>query len=109
LFDSSVYYLATERYAEAHPDLIAELRTQLQVAGRWVESDPGRAAHLVAPGLGFSPRALAASFDRDLCSVGITSGQIAAQQHIADQCLRLRLIPRPVTVAAAQWPQALAG
>jgi aliphatic sulfonates family ABC transporter substrate-binding protein len=109
LFDSSVYYLARERYAEAHPDLIAELRTQLQVAGRWVESDPGRAAHLVAPGLGFSPRALAASFDRDLCSVGITSGQIAAQQHIADQCLRLRLIPRPVTVAAAQWPQALAG
>jgi sulfonate transport system substrate-binding protein len=109
LFDSSVYYLARERFAEAHPDLVSELRTQLQVAGRWVESDPGRAAHLVAPGLGFSPRALAASFDRDLGSADITSRQIAAQQQIADDCLRLRLIPRHVTVAAAQWPQALAG
>ena len=110
LFDSSVYHLARQSFAQAHPDLLAELRTQLHVAARWVESDPGRAAHLVAPGLGFSPRALEASLDRELCSDGIvTPGQLVAQQRIADQCLRLQLIPRPVTVAAAQWPHALAG
>jgi aliphatic sulfonates family ABC transporter substrate-binding protein len=109
LFDSSVYYLAREQFAQTDPDLVAELRTQLHVAARWVESDPRRATSLVAPGLGFSPRALAASLDRELCSAGITPGQIASQQRIADQCLRLRLIPRPVSVAAAQWPRALAG
>jgi aliphatic sulfonates family ABC transporter substrate-binding protein len=110
LFDSSIYYLAHQQFAETHPDLLAELRTQLRVTARWVESDPGRAADLVAPSLGFSPRAIAASLDRELCSDGlVTSRQIVAQQRIADQCLRLRLIPRPVTVAAAQWPHALAG
>jgi sigma-54-specific transcriptional regulator len=109
LFDSSVYYLAHEHFAQTDADLVAELRLHLELAARWVESDPGRAASLVAPHLGFSARALVASLDRQLCRIGITPGQIAAQQHIADQCLRLRLIPRSVSVAAAQWPQALAG
>jgi len=108
LFDSSVYYLAREQFARAHPDLVAELRTQLHVAARWVESDPGRAADLLAPGLGFSSRAIAASLDRELGRVGISQGQIIEQQRIADQCVRLRLIPRPVSVAAAQWSPALA-
>jgi len=108
LFDSSVYYLSREQFARAHPDLVAELRTQLHVAARWVESDPGRAADLLAPGLGFSSRAIAASLDRELGSVGISQGQIVEQQRIADQCVRLRLIPRPVSVAAAQWSHALA-
>jgi len=103
LFESSVYYLSREQFARMHPDLVAELRTQLHVAARWVESDPGRAADLLAPGLGFSPRAIAASLDRELGSVGITQGQIVEQQRIADHCVRLRLIPRSVSVAAAQW------
>lgn len=110
LFESSVFYLGRQRFAETYPDLIEALREQLYVTARWIESDPGRVTHLVAPGLGMSPRALAASLDRELCGDGIvTPGQVAAQQRVADQCLRLRLIPRPVSVAAAQWPRALAG
>jgi aliphatic sulfonates family ABC transporter substrate-binding protein len=109
LFDSSVYYLARQHFAETDDDLVAELRTQLQLAARWVQSDPGRAAHLVAPGLGFSAQALAASLDRELGGIGVTPGQIVAQQRIADQLLRMRLIERPVSVVEAQWPHALAG
>jgi sulfonate transport system substrate-binding protein len=109
LFDSSIYYLARRELAERHPDLVAELCTQLGVAARWVASDPGRAARLAAPSLGMSPQALVASLDRQLCSVDITPAQLATQQHIADQCVRLRLIPRAVSIADAQWPRALAG
>jgi aliphatic sulfonates family ABC transporter substrate-binding protein len=109
LFDSSVYYLARQQLVETGDDLVTELRTQLSAAARWIESDPGRAAHLVAPGLGFSARALAASLDRELGGNGVTREQIAAQQRIADQLLRMRLIARPVSVVDAQWPHALAG
>jgi aliphatic sulfonates family ABC transporter substrate-binding protein len=110
LFDSSIYYLARRELAEGHPDLVRELCAQLRTAARWVQSDRGRVAHLAAPGLGFSPRALAASLDRELSAIGgMTATQLEAQQHIADQCLRLQLIPRSVSVADAQWPTALAG
>ena len=107
LFESSVYYLARRELAERHPDLVSELCAQLRAAARWVESDPGGVARSVAPQLGLSPLALAASLDREL-DIGITPEQIAAQQRIADHCVRLQLIPRAVSVAAAQWPLTLA-
>jgi aliphatic sulfonates family ABC transporter substrate-binding protein len=109
LFDSSVYYLARRELAERQPDLVRELCTQLRVAARWVESDPGRAAHLAAPILGLSPLVLAASLDRELSASSITPAQLEAQQRIADHCLRLQMIPHAVSVAAAQWPQPLSG
>jgi aliphatic sulfonates family ABC transporter substrate-binding protein len=107
LFESSVYYLARRELAERHPELVVALCEELRAAARWVESDPGGVARSVAPLLGLSPLALAASLDREL-DIGITAAQIAAQQRIADHCLRLQLIARPVSVAAAQWPRALA-
>jgi aliphatic sulfonates family ABC transporter substrate-binding protein len=110
LFDSSIYYLARRELAEEHPDLVRELCAQLRTAARWVQSDRGRVAHLAAPGLGVSPRALAASLDRELsASFGVTPAQLQSQQRIADQCVRLELIRRPVSVADAQWPVGLAG
>ena len=48
------------------------------------------------------------SVDREL-TIGMTPEQLASQQRIADQCLRLRLIQRPVSVAAAQWPRSVSG
>jgi len=109
LFDSSVYYLARRELVEQQPELAFELRAQLQTAARWVQSDRGGVAQLTAPELGLSPRALAASFDRELSAISMTPAQLEAQQHIADQCVRLRLIQRPVSVAAAQWPVASGG
>jgi aliphatic sulfonates family ABC transporter substrate-binding protein len=102
LFESSVYYLARRELAEQHPELVAVLCTELRAAARWAESDPGGVARSVAPLLDLSPLALAASLDRHL-DIGITPAQLAAQQRIADHCWRLQLIPRPVSVAAAQW------
>jgi aliphatic sulfonates family ABC transporter substrate-binding protein len=108
LFDSSVYYLARRELIERQPELAFELCAQLRTAARWVQSDRSGVAQLTAPGLGLSPRALAASLDREL-TIGMTPEQLASQQRIADQCLRLRLIQRPVSVAAAQWPRSVSG
>jgi aliphatic sulfonates family ABC transporter substrate-binding protein len=109
LFESSVYYLARREFAERKPELVREFCAQLGIAARRVESDPGRAARLVAPLLGLSPLALAASLDRELCGVAITPAQLVAQQRIADHCVRLQMIPRAVSVAAAQWSHTRVG
>jgi sulfonate transport system substrate-binding protein len=109
LLENSAYYLARRDFAERYPDLIDELLVQLQVAALWAKKDPRRAAELVAPGLGFSPRALAASLERELGTMPLTRELIAAQQDIADNLLRLQLIPRAVSVGDAHWHFKLAG
>ena len=103
LLNNSAYHVARRDFAERHPDLIAELLNHLQLAAQWVKSDPQRAGTLLAPSLGLSSRALVASLERELSTTPLTSELIAAQQHIADTLLRLQLIPRPISVADAQW------
>jgi sulfonate transport system substrate-binding protein len=104
LLPNSVCYVARRDFAEQHGELVSELLRQLEVATAWVKSDPARAADLMAPKLGMSPRALLASLGRELATRPLSTELIAAQQDIADGLLRLKLISRPVSVAAAQWP-----
>jgi len=103
LLNNSAYYVARREFAERSNDLVEELLTQLQMAAHWAKKDPSRAADLLAPGLGFSSRALIASLDRDLRPVQISDDLIDAQQDVADTLLRMQLIPRPVSVIDAQW------
>ncbi len=109
LLNNSAYYVARRQFAERSPDLVEELLTQLQMAAQWAKKDPERAADLLAPGLGFSSRALVASLERELRPVPVSSALIDAQQEVADTLLRLQLIPRRVSVADAQWRMKLAG
>jgi aliphatic sulfonates family ABC transporter substrate-binding protein len=103
LLKSSAYHVARRDFAERHPHLIGELLTHLQLAAQWVKSDPVRISALLAPGLGVSSRALVASLERELSTLPLSAELIAAQQDIADQALRLQLIPHAVTVADALW------
>jgi aliphatic sulfonates family ABC transporter substrate-binding protein len=103
LLQNSAYYLARRDFAEQHPAVVAELLTQLENVATWVKSDPLRAADLMAPRLGVSACALLASLTRDLDARPLTAQLIAGQQEIADRLLRLQLIERPISVAAAQW------
>jgi len=107
LLPSSAFYLAQREIAEHSPELFVELLRHVQAAAQWVTRDE-RAAELIAPELGLSPRALRASLARELRTLPLSAELIAAQQLIADTSLRLRLIARPVSVAAAQWHLALA-
>jgi aliphatic sulfonates family ABC transporter substrate-binding protein len=108
LSTNSVYYLARRDFVERQPELIIELLRHVQVAVQWVKRDPIRAADMIAPGLGLSSRALMASLERELRTLPLSAELIAAQQDIADTLLRLNLIARPVSVAAAQWPLSVA-
>jgi aliphatic sulfonates family ABC transporter substrate-binding protein len=103
LLKNSAYHVARRDFAERHPELIAELLTHLQLAAKWVKTDPELVGALLAPGLGFSSRALVASLERELTTSPLSPELIAAQQDIADTLLRLELIPHAVTVADAQW------
>jgi aliphatic sulfonates family ABC transporter substrate-binding protein len=103
LMNNAVYYVARRDFAEQHGELIAELLQQLEIASSWVKSDPARAADLVAPRLGISPRALLASLARELGAGPLDAASIAAHQEIADRLLQWQLITRPVSVADAQW------
>jgi aliphatic sulfonates family ABC transporter substrate-binding protein len=103
LLDNSAYYVARREFAERSGDLVEELLTQLQMAAHWAKKDPSRAADLLAPGLGFSSRALIASLDRELRPVPVSAELINAQQDVADTLLRMQLIPRPVSVLDARW------
>jgi aliphatic sulfonates family ABC transporter substrate-binding protein len=106
LLNNSAYYLAQRDFAQQQPDLLSELLRHTQVAAQWASSDPERAADLIAPGLGFSSRAIMASLERELRTIPVSPELVAAQQAIADTLLRLQLIPRAVSVADAQWPLA---
>jgi aliphatic sulfonates family ABC transporter substrate-binding protein len=109
LLDNSAYYVARRDFAERSSDLVEELLTQLQMAAHWAKKDPGRAADLLAPGLGLSPRALIASLERELRPIPVSAELITAQQDVADTLLRMQLIPRAVSVRDAQWRLKLAG
>jgi aliphatic sulfonates family ABC transporter substrate-binding protein len=103
LLKNSAYHIARRDFAEQHPELIVELLTHLQLAAKWVKTDPERIGALLAPSLGLSSRALVASLKRELTTSPLSPELIAAQQDIADTLLRLQLIPHAVTVADAQW------
>jgi sulfonate transport system substrate-binding protein len=103
LLNNSAYYVARRDFVERSPDLVDELLTQLHMAAHWAKKDPGRAADLLAPGIGFSSRALAASLERELRPVALSNTLLDAQQEVADTLLRLQLIPRHVSVADARW------
>jgi sulfonate transport system substrate-binding protein len=103
LFNNSAYYLGTRDFAQRQPQLATELLEHVELAARWAERDPAGAVERVAPGLGFSSRALLASLQRELRTMPLSTELIASQQHIADTLLQLQLIPRAVRVSEAQW------
>jgi aliphatic sulfonates family ABC transporter substrate-binding protein len=109
LLNNSAYYVARRDFAERSGDLVEQLLTQLEMAAHWAKKDPSRAADLLAPGLGFSSRALIASLQRELRPVPVSADLITAQQDVADTLLRMQLIPRAVSVMDAQWRLKLAG
>jgi sulfonate transport system substrate-binding protein len=109
LLENSTYYLARRDFIEGSAGLVHELLAQLRAAAHRVEQDPHRAAELLAPALGFSSRALVASLHRELTPIPVSPELVSAQQDIADTLLRLRLIPRAVSIAEAQWRLRLAG
>ena len=80
-----------------------ELAHRLELEGY----DPVGTFHLVIDGTSGDAAQVLARVMAVLAMLDASAAQLAAQQRIADHCLRLQLIPRPISIAAAQWPLAV--
>lgn len=97
------YYLVSTAFAQAHPDLLALLYTQLADAGRWVKAHPEEAARLLAPVWGLdAATAERANARRSYAVRPVLTQNFGEQAAIADAFHRARLLPQPVDPAQAQ-------
>ncbi|MDX2266163.1 MAG: aliphatic sulfonate ABC transporter substrate-binding protein [Hyphomicrobiales bacterium] len=99
------YYLASNAFAVARPDVIALVFAQLQEAGKWVKANPKEAAALLAPVWGLDAATVEAANARRSYEVrAATAERIAEQQKIADTFLAEGVLPKKVNaVDAALW------
>ncbi|CAG9193541.1 ABC-type nitrate/sulfonate/bicarbonate transport systems, periplasmic components [Paraburkholderia tropica] len=97
------YYLASTRYAEARPDVLAAVFAQLREAGDWVRKSPQDAARLLAPVWGLDAATIErANARRSYLVRPVEAANFGEQQKIADTFLAARLLPAAVDTAHAQ-------
>jgi aliphatic sulfonates family ABC transporter substrate-binding protein len=104
LATNPAYYLATREFAEAHPQVLELFREELRSAQRWALDNVDEAAKSLAPQVGIAREAIGVSLRRSLGESLHQAEIIDSQQRIADAFFRVKLIPRPVSVAEAAWP-----
>ncbi len=98
------YFLATRALVDEHPDVLAVVLREMNVADGWAERNQPEVAKLLAAGIGLPEPVVAAAIGRMGYGVQPLSPEVTAeQQKIADTFLGLGLIPKPVSVAGAVW------
>ncbi|WP_066273698.1 aliphatic sulfonate ABC transporter substrate-binding protein [Hydrogenophaga palleronii] len=103
------YYLASTRFAQARPDVLGVIYSELEKTGRWVKQNPKEAAALLAPFWGLDAGIVEQANGRRSYAVRpVTPQNIAEQQKIADTFLAEKLLPRRInaTEVALFKPQA---
>lgn len=91
------YYLASTPFAQARPDVLQVLFTELKKAGQWVKQSPQDAAALLAPVWGLDVATVEQANSRRSYEVrAVQPGLLAEQQRIADAYLSEKLLPRRV-------------
>jgi sulfonate transport system substrate-binding protein len=102
LTENTSYYIATRDFADQRRDLVHVFLNEVNAAARWARQHGPEALSLLAShrdGRHWSPTV----FNGMLGAWPIDAGHLASQQAVADTFLRLKLIARPVAVAAAGW------
>ena len=98
------YYVGTRSFADANPRLVRVFVDEVRKAGLYANAHGSEVVDLLAPLLGIEKPALALALGRNPFGAGpITPELVASQQHVADTYFRLKLIPRAIRVADAQW------
>jgi sulfonate transport system substrate-binding protein len=96
------FFLATRRYADAHPAVIAATVDELASLDAWARGHPAEVGRLLAPQLGLDAAIVELAASRFAYGVRPISAAVAAeQQKIADAFRELNLIPAPIRVADA--------
>ncbi|WP_321951530.1 aliphatic sulfonate ABC transporter substrate-binding protein [Paraburkholderia bannensis] len=97
------YYLASTRFAEARPDVVAAIYAQLREAGEWVRASPQGAARLLAPVWGLDAATIErANARRSYAVRPVEAANFDEQQKIADTFLAAHLLPAAVDTSRAQ-------
>jgi|SRR5690554_2544025 len=92
------FYMATDRFAEAHPEVIQAAFEALEEAGRWAKANPEEAAAKLSPLWGnIDPAAIAMALKRrTLVPEPMDRALLAEQQNIIDAYFEEKLIPKRV-------------
>lgn len=105
------YYLASNDYAKAHPEVLKQVFAELQKTGTWVKAHPAEAAKLLGPLWGNLdvPTVELANSRRTYQVEAVKPDALGEQQKIADAFYQEKLLPKPVDAQAVQlWsPQSL--
>ena len=100
------FYLATSKFANAHPDVLQVTFDTLRETGQWVKAHPQEAAQILGPLWGNIPPATVelANTRRSYDIVPVKVDELAEQQRIADTYYAAKLTPKPLNVAdIAVW------
>jgi sulfonate transport system substrate-binding protein len=97
------YYLASARFARAHPQILRIVFEALQERGKWVKAHSQEAAAVLAPLWGLDAQTAGVANSRRSYDVRpVTAEALREQQKIANAFLGAALLPEAVNVAAVE-------
>lgn len=98
------YYLASNDYAKAHPEVLQQVFAELQKTGTWVKAHPAEAAKLLGPLWGNLdvPTVELANSRRTYKVEAVKPDALGEQQKIADAFYQEKLLPKPVDARVVQ-------
>jgi sulfonate transport system substrate-binding protein len=94
------YYLASEKFVQAHGDVLKIFYQKLEETGRWAKAKPKEAAALLAKLWGIDAETVEQSLRNRTLKVGpVTYAGLAEQQKIADAFVNERILPKELNTA----------
>ena len=100
LADYNRFYLATTKFAKAHPDVLQVTFDTLRETGQWVKAHPKEAADILGPLWGnIAPSTVErANSRRSYDIIPVKLENLAEQQRIADTYHAAKLIPKALKI-----------
>ncbi|AUX48714.1 ATPase AAA [Sorangium cellulosum] len=101
---NTAFYVGARGFADENPELVQVFLSEVKAVGHWANEHTAEAAELLASHHGMAKPALCAALQRRKFGMKALDAElVASQQEVADTFLKLRLIPRAIRVAEAQW------
>jgi len=108
LASNPAYYVCTQAFALAHPELLEALLSELTAISQMMAEQLDEVVESLAPRVGIQKEALSVSLRRSSGARVLDDELIASQQRVADSFFRSKVISRPISVADAAWSLPLA-
>lgn len=98
--DYQRYYLASTKFAQARPDVLNLIYTELRQAGQWTRQNPAEAAKILGPVWGLDAATVELANSRRSYDVRpVVPAALAEQQKIADAFHGEGLVPKKVNTS----------